>query len=177
VAFDRRGTWSVITHQFGGRCCSDEFGEALAAQLNMHNDDFMYVTDDGGVFTDTANYTEIIPECTNLSVGYYDEHTDRERLDLAHLFALRDALLKVNWGALPVKRDPTKFERFDRFNVDFKQDWRASADARSYDLRSMTRSEMENLCYDDPQLFVDIVRYEINNEVPEWAYDDEKRGW
>ena len=36
IAFDRRGTNSIITYQSGKRCCSDEFANALADQLNGH---------------------------------------------------------------------------------------------------------------------------------------------
>lgn len=180
VAFDRKDTWSVITHQWGGRCCSSEFGEALAAALNEQNADFMYVTDDTGLFTDTANYVDVIPECTNVSVGYYDEHTPRERLDLAHLFALRDALVGIKWEELPVKRDPSVRDPDDFPSINFRVDSAGSsswawgqydkaADLHSYDLYNMTRSEMENLCYDDPELFIDLVRYEIRNEIPKWA--------
>lgn len=183
VAFDRKGTWSVITHQWRGRCCSDAFAQALADQINLHNDDFMYATDDSGIFTDTANYREIIPECTNISVGYYDEHGPSERLDLAHLFALRDTLVKVDWENLPTHRDPSVRDKDDypvvTFTTDdwskWKQDhndavWKDDeADLRSYRLGEMSRSEMENLAYDDTQLFIDLVRYELHNEVPRWA--------
>jgi hypothetical protein len=34
VSFDRRGTDSVITHQVGGRCCSQDFAKELSHQLN-----------------------------------------------------------------------------------------------------------------------------------------------
>jgi len=34
------------------------------------------------VYTDTAEFTDIIPECTNRSVGYAREHTQEESLDL-----------------------------------------------------------------------------------------------
>jgi len=108
VAFDRRGTSDVITHQGFGRCCSDEFAEALSGQLN--NLGLLYMPCDSGVFTDTANYTDIIPECTNVSCGYDHEHTGGETLHLPSLFALRDALLAVDWEALPTHRDPSVVE-------------------------------------------------------------------
>jgi hypothetical protein len=106
IAFDRKATHSVITHQGYGRCCSDLFGEALAEALNAACDDFMYVTDDTGVFTDTANYTDYISECTNISCGYYNEHTARETLSAGHLMQLRNACLLVDWETLPIKREP-----------------------------------------------------------------------
>jgi len=106
VSFDRRGTDSVITHQLGGRCCSDEFGDALSHQLNINGRDFKYSTDPTGIYTDSAQFIDIYPECTNISVGYYDEHTTHERQNIDHLKRLSESVLKVNWEKLPIKRNP-----------------------------------------------------------------------
>lgn len=108
VAFDRKNIASVITHQGGSRCCSDEFATALALALNANDSGLQYGLDKTGVFTDSANYTEVIPECTNLSVGYYDEHTQQEMQDTKHLFELMNACCKVQWEALPALRKPEK---------------------------------------------------------------------
>ena len=35
ISFDRRGTDSVITYQSSTRCCSDDFADSLARQLNL----------------------------------------------------------------------------------------------------------------------------------------------
>jgi hypothetical protein len=113
VAFDRRGTTDVITHQGWSRCCSDSFASELAHQLKLN-----YRPDDGGVFTDTANYTGLVNECTNLSVGYENEHTGSETQDIRHLMQLRDALLRVDWSSLPDKRDKTAVE-FDDFDFNY----------------------------------------------------------
>ena len=107
IAFDRRGTDSVITHQGYGRCCSDAFGEALAAELNDTDDDLMYSPDDTGVYTDTAEFVDMIPECTNVSCGYNYEHSDREQLDMIHFDKLAKAVLLIDWDALVTGRDPT----------------------------------------------------------------------
>lgn len=106
VSFDRRGTTSVITYQSFTRCCSDEFADALAKQLNESG--LSYKKDEGGVYTDSAEFTEIIPECTNLSVGYTSEHTVRETQDIEHLAKLAISCLSVEWEKLPTKRDMTK---------------------------------------------------------------------
>jgi len=100
IAFDRRRNTSIITHQAGGKCCSNEFALSFAKQLNMD-----HTCDTGGTFTDTANYTDIIQECTNLSIGYTSEHSRSEKQDYGYLFELRKALLKVDWSKLEVKRD------------------------------------------------------------------------
>jgi len=110
VSFDRRGTKSVITYQCSKRCASDEFAKALALQFNTVEDTFKYDTDEGGVLTDSIQFTSIYPECTNISVGYQSEHTHSESQNIAHLEKLAIACVKVDWVALPVKRDPSKTE-------------------------------------------------------------------
>jgi len=101
VAFDRRGNNSVITHQ-GSRCCSDAFGDSLKAQLPDR-----YRLDPTGVATDTKMYMSIVPECSNLSVGYYSEHRPDEKLDAHHLFELRDHMVRIDASRFVIERDPT----------------------------------------------------------------------
>ena len=110
VSFDRRGTDSVITYQASSRCCSDEFGRALADELNKAEPSFKYKIDPTGIYTDSAKFTKIYPECTNISVGYYSEHTFSERQNIEHLALLANACLKVDWKSLIVKRDPSKYD-------------------------------------------------------------------
>lgn len=112
VAFDRRGQTSVITHQWGGRCCSDAFAASLANALGM-----AHRHDSGGSFTDTANYTDLIGECSNLSVGYMSEHTQRESLDFNYLQALRDALLRLDPADLVSERVPGAIDPDDYDDV------------------------------------------------------------
>lgn len=114
IAFDRRDVDSVITHQGGQRTASDKFGNAIAAIFNQV-EGLHYDLDTGGTFTDTKSYVSIIPECTNISVGYYSEHTSRERLDVRHLLRLREALISYDFSNLPVERDPT-VEEYDDYS-------------------------------------------------------------
>lgn len=104
VSFDRRGTNSVITFQSSRRSCSDEFGKELAKRLNKHG--MRYEIDDTGVYTDSAEFTDVIPECTNLSVGYCNEHRHNEMQSIGHLIRLANAAVKIDWETLPVKRNP-----------------------------------------------------------------------
>ena len=106
ISFDRRDVGSVITHQSWSRCCSNDFADELANQLNSTGLGLSYTKDDGGVYTDSAEFIDIIPECTNLSVGYYREHTHTESQDIDHLERLADACLRVDWENLPTVRDP-----------------------------------------------------------------------
>jgi hypothetical protein len=102
VSFDRRRTISVITHQMGRQCCSDAFGNALANEYNKSG--LNLSLDPGGVYTDSASFIDDIPECTNISVGYENEHTGRELQNMTYLDKLCKASINVNWDSLPVAR-------------------------------------------------------------------------
>jgi hypothetical protein len=103
ISFDRRGTDSVITYQSSLRCCSEGFAESLSKELNKRGLNFK--PDNTGVYTDSAEFTSVIPECTNISVGYYKEHTYAEHQDIEHLRKLCRAAAMVNWENLPTIRN------------------------------------------------------------------------
>jgi hypothetical protein len=116
ISFDRRGTNSVITHQSSSRSCSDEFAKDLSSQLNKFTN-LYYKPDNTGVYTDSAEFVDLISECTNISVGYQSEHTVRESQDLYHLNKLSLACLDVKWEELPTKRVPgTRESKWDNWN-------------------------------------------------------------
>lgn len=102
ISFDRRKTISVITHQMGRRCASDEFGTALCEEYNKSG--LNLSLDSTGVFTDSASFIENIAEGTNVSVGYLNEHTGKEIQNMTYLKKLCEASVKVNWASLPTKR-------------------------------------------------------------------------
>jgi len=104
IAFDRYGSDSVVTHQGYGRCCSDEFAIALSDALGKNHS-----PDNTGIYTDTAEYTKIIPECTNVSVGYAGHHTSSEVQYLPYLKRLLQTLLSLDVSSLPVCRDPHNY--------------------------------------------------------------------
>lgn len=110
IAFDRRDFQDVITEQWGGVCCSTVFARSLADKLGMK-----YKPSPDGVFTDTANYTELVPECTNISVGYQNEHRSHERQHADHLIRLRDALLKLDTKGFVEAREPVKAYVYDKY--------------------------------------------------------------
>lgn len=105
VAFDRKAYKSIITHQYG-RTCSDEFAKDLAKKLNDLNDTFVFESDPTGLYTDSAQFKSMIPECTNISVGYFDQHTFQEKQNIEFLSKLCDAVLEIKWEELLVKRNP-----------------------------------------------------------------------
>jgi hypothetical protein len=96
IAFDRKGTSDIVTHQMQERTCSDQFAHALGACLGMPE----LVPDSTGIYTDTLQYAGLISDCTNLSVGYYRAHTEHELQDLTFAHYLRDQLLKADFAPL-----------------------------------------------------------------------------
>jgi len=104
ISLDRKGTTDIITHQ-GTRTCSDTFANALAKALGRN-----YRPSQWGTFTDSANYADKVPECTNISIGYYGGHTFQEKQDLKFAQWLAKKLTTINFKALPVSRDPSRRE-------------------------------------------------------------------
>jgi hypothetical protein len=139
VAFDRHYYEDVITHQ-GTRCASDEFAQALSNELNI-TPGFKFKPCDAGVFTDSANYTHMIPECTNLSVGYWSQHTIKETQDVGFAEKLLARLLQIDWEALPTSRDVT--------DNDFSFDDYGFYDRGAYD--------MLDLCEEHPVEVAEIL--------------------
>lgn len=101
IAFDRRGDSDVVTHQRGRRTASDAFADSLAVMLPKG------YTKAHGIYTDSAEYDEIIPECTNLSVGYDSEHHADESVDLGVVSKLLRAMMTFDEDRLVIARDPS----------------------------------------------------------------------
>ena len=109
ISLDRYGFDSIITHQ-GDFCASDIFAKSLAVALDMPN----LEPDDSGLFTDSANYVELVGECTNLSVGYFGHHTARESLDMRFLCYLREKLIAMDCSKLIYDRQPGDSDYWSR---------------------------------------------------------------
>ena len=128
ISFDRYGDKSVITHQMGMRTASDAFAKSFADALDMPQ----LKADDGGSYTDSNEYSLLIPECTNISVGYYGQHGVNETQDLEYLDMLIDHLISADWSKLVFKRDPSVMESlyYDKksYTIDNTRD-KASVDA------------------------------------------------
>lgn len=128
ISFDRKGTTEVITHQMGQECCSPEFAQALCEALGME-----HKPSAGGCYTDSEVFLGCVPECTNIAAGYTGAHSSLEELDLVYMERLAQAILKVQWETLPVKR-VAKRNRWDDYDYSYK-DW-----DEMYDYRSKFRS-------------------------------------
>lgn len=101
ISFDRKGEESIITHQMGYRTASDEFAISLAEVL-----DLPMRPDDGGAYTDSNEYIDVVGECTNISVGYLNQHTKKETQDVFFAYYLLEHLLAADWSKLVFKREP-----------------------------------------------------------------------
>ena len=116
------GCDEVITTQNSSECCSDKFGTEFAKVLGMG-----FKTSPKGVYTDSAEFTHLIPECTNLGVGYIAQHSHRETQDLNFLVKLRDKLISVNWATAPISatRKPEKPKGYGSYGMGWglADDW------------------------------------------------------
>ncbi len=108
IAFDRRGQCSIVSKQRGVACCSNPFVRELSAQFSREN--LTMVSDPRGTFTDTASFLDIIPECTNISIGYHHEHSTRESLEIDYTFSVARAAAQIDWEGLPADRVPEPTE-------------------------------------------------------------------
>ena len=123
------------------------------------------------MFTDTANYTGIIPECTNLSVGYSNEHSVAESQSVAFLLDLRDKLLALDTDKLPIVRDPSESDipaswaSYSYGGNSYSRNFRRDYDTASF-RREPIFDQEEKVTSDDYDL-VDMVR-DFPNEVADY---------
>lgn len=100
IAFDRKNKGDIITWQ-GHKTASNDFAESLAAILDMG-----YKPSTNGMGTDTKSYSALVPECTNISVGYFNQHTNAESQDLFFLEKLIAKMVTFDSSSLVIKRTP-----------------------------------------------------------------------
>lgn len=105
LSFDRMGTTDIITHQMGDRCCSELFATHIADAIDKQCE-----PDPTGSFTDSCSFMDLISECTNICVGYYDQHSSLESQDLTWVAFLVNRLIAMEWNAVPAERDPTEVQ-------------------------------------------------------------------
>ena len=111
ISFDRKGYGSIINRQKGEWCCSDDFVKGLSSEFKKNG--MKFKADKFGMGTDVALFMGVIPECTNLSVGYFNEHTYQEEQDMDYMVQLANVVTKINWEKLPVSRTPKTFDTED----------------------------------------------------------------
>lgn len=158
ISFDRKAYGSIITFQSSGRTCSDRFAEDLAAIIGLD-----MKPDNGGSYTDSNEFADFISECTNVSVGYFAQHTAKESQDLTFLETLSERLIAADWDSLKASRDPSDVE-FVSYGSG--RNWR-DIWADYYDKPKMTLSE---ICRDYPEHLADWL--EQNGVDPEDLIDE-----
>lgn len=124
VSFDRRNYYSVITEQLGIQCCSDKFAQTLADQYNAQG--MKLSLDPTGIYTDSASFIDQIPECTNISVGYFDEHTTKESQNITYLEKLAKASINIKWEELPTDRKVGLDDDILAIHGDFIRDFKST---------------------------------------------------
>lgn len=95
ISFDRKGYDSIITHQCSRRTASDEWASELASRIKAVDDSLNYKPDNTGVFTDSRSFADKVSECTNISVGYFGQHTNSEKQDIGFAYDLCIAMIKL----------------------------------------------------------------------------------
>lgn len=97
IAFDRMGDSDVITTMMLGECAGKDFADNLCNALGDEGHSFYPAT---GVYTDTMMYRGVIKNCTNISVGYYNQHSNDEFLDLDFFNWLVNKVKTIDWHSL-----------------------------------------------------------------------------
>jgi hypothetical protein len=115
IAFDRRQYGSIVVRQMGRMCCSMDFAKKIAEDFDIRG--IKWDEMGGyGYYTDTAIFMDVIEECTNISVGGFDEHYKTEWVDLNYTYKVFEAALEMDWESLPTVR-----ELEDRFSEDSEE--------------------------------------------------------
>ena len=108
ISFDRPGVSDVITHFLGRRGCSPQFAQWLSDGLNPALKDYTLSPSSRGGSTDVCQYIGLIPEVTNISIGYRHQHTPDESLDLNYLLTLRDAIIRLGFSPRLQEGEPSE---------------------------------------------------------------------
>lgn len=114
VEVDRGSTDEIIYSQSYGECASLSFAVDLADQLGMG-----HRPSDGGVYTDNAEFGDIIPESVNISAGYANQHTLKETVNTIYVEQLILRLIEVDWGSLTIEREPGEYGSYGYGNWNY----------------------------------------------------------
>jgi hypothetical protein len=146
ISLDRKGYTSIITHQCGSRTASDSWAAELAGRLNDLNPSFQYSPDNTGVFTDSREFSDVIPECTNISVGYFKQHTNDEQQDVEFAYDLCIALILLcrdGYGIPMPSRNPAL--EMDEDNYGYSWLFRKSGDPDTFSEDEWKRRVLDDM--------------------------------
>lgn len=105
ISYDRKDYGSIITEQMCGVCMGDDASALFASKLLtasldwVENEEFtgIFKADPTGSYTDSAEFVGRAKHCTNLSVGYFDQHSPRESQHLQFAEDLLTTLINLDW--------------------------------------------------------------------------------
>lgn len=181
ISFDRKGYSSVITHQMGMRTCSDAFADSFADMMDMG-----FEKDTGGSYTDSNEYVSVVRECTNISVGYFNQHSRSESQDKVFLEMLVEKLIAADWDKLVVARKCDDFEDLYEKDRSFStfgargwetnmRDWDYDDDAENdIDAEAPTLSYMVDIVKENPKAIAKLLQdlgydaYDLYDEVQDY---------
>jgi putative aminopeptidase FrvX len=100
ISFDRKGYNSIITHQSNIRTCDDNFALSLSSTFKDYG--INMELDKTGLFTDSFSFLnhKNIKNCTNISVGYFNQHNKNEKQDVLFLEKLSKACNSISWDSI-----------------------------------------------------------------------------
>jgi hypothetical protein len=181
IAFDRRGDRSVITHQMGENTASEEFASSFIEATDMG---MFLKPDPTGSYTDTYQYADHVDECSNISVGYLNEHTSNELQDLLYYEVLVDALCTADWSKLTVgTREPWSYYQDNYWNSFTKKEPKNplylpvpanTTTAAGTRVRSSQEEYFRMLIQDN----WDVIQGILDTSVPDWELEVMRQiGW
>lgn len=182
IAFDRKQYGSIVTRQMGRTCCSQEFAKSIATELGKKGGIKWDKKLEYGYYTDTAVFMDVIPECTNISVGGFNEHYKTEWVNLNYTYAVFTTALKVGWEFLPTIREleerfyydnsiDKKYKKFKQKNIfsEIEKITKLLGLCKTKDiLRGNKRSIIYSKWVEDYDLHINLIGDKIiidNNEI------------
>lgn len=95
VAFDRKETCSLVTHQRGIKLINDELTKVLLDEFSSK--EYEFKVDHFGFSCDTVSLIDKVNNCLNISNGTYDEHKKTERVDLEYYDYMFNKVIEIDW--------------------------------------------------------------------------------
>lgn len=174
ISLDRRGEDSFVTHQLGNRCCGQPWAEAMCALIKKHSRGKVDLKpDSGGVYTDSRSFVDLVDQCTNISVGYLDQHGTSERANVRFAYDLCLALISLvrGEGVPDIKRDyhaeQDESDDYQWWTKPFKYATHKAKRKSKQQRKAWKSSEILGLEYD----LIDLEEEHEQDPSPELAYE------
>lgn len=103
ISFDRKGYSDIVICQNNINTASTKFATELIEKFAEGGINYN-ICETGGI-TDSSIFKYLIPECINISVGYFLQHTFKEHIDIDFLNKLANQCLTIDWQNLSYYRE------------------------------------------------------------------------